>query len=190
MEDKNPDLQICQTAHQLWTRGFMVATSGLISIETHRRRFLVTPTDLRRSDLTPQQLVTVDVGGVSVDGTITLDPTLWLPHRLAYQRRSNPHGSNPLEGVTRATLLADPPMTAALLRSRPDSQVMELPACPPIAVAALEETSLKEAVDEHQFIAIRGAGLLCMAVDLSEALNGLETVEHAATIQMTCDRRG
>ena len=50
------DQQICNVAHQLWLRGLISGGDGLISAELHRRRYLVAPPGVRRSDLKPRNL--------------------------------------------------------------------------------------------------------------------------------------
>jgi len=67
----------------LWLRGLLVADTGLISVETHRKRYMVNRPGRRRANLSSQDLMTVDLGGTVLDGSASIDPLTWLPHRLA-----------------------------------------------------------------------------------------------------------
>lgn len=177
--------QICRAAQQLWSRGLVVADQGIISAECHRRRYLVTPPALRRCDLSPEELATVDIGGSAVNGQGILDAPSWLPHRLAYQRRAEMPDSRGRNRSVAATILAAPPMTLALLRKRSDAMTLMLAEMPPIAVVdQLEDEALRTVIETHQHIVIRNIGLFCFGVDLASTLNEVEKVEHAATVEL------
>lgn len=188
MEEGQLREQVCQAAHQLWLRGLMVGELGLISSEEHRRRYVVTPPGLRRSDLQPDDLWVVDVGGVAVDSTASLEPNLWLPHRVAYQRRLNEgDGGAPV----RATIAASPPMIMALARAAAGERVLHLTGVAPIAIVpATDEQALRQAVTSHQIVVMTCSGVLCVGQTLAGAMNLLEMVEHAAAIELAASRHG
>lgn len=189
MEEGALQQELCDAARQLWLRGLLVAGDGLISAELNRRRYVITPPGRRRSSLVPADLLTVDVGGTAVVGSRQLDLSLWLPHRLAYQRRAALELPDGRPARVQATLLACPPMTLALLRRRSDALSLMLPGLAPIAVAdQVEEAGLKQSLETHQHIAIRTLGLLCIGVDVASVLNSVETIEHAATIELASER--
>jgi len=179
------DNLLCRAAQQLWTRGLLVGDQGLISAEQHRRRYLITPPGLRRCDLRPSELATVDIGGSAVNGQGTLGAPSWLPHRLAYQRRAQMPDSAGRNRPVAATILATPPMTLALLRKRADAMTLMLADLPPIAVVdQVEEDALRTVIETHQHVVIRSLGLFCFGVDLASTLNEIEMVEHAACVEL------
>ena len=185
MEEEPFQDLICQAAQQLWMRGLIVGQSGMISVEEHRRRYLVTPPGVRRSDLTPQDLLVVDVGGAAVSGARALDADFWLPHRLAYQENAN--GDNSVH----ATIEASPPMTIALARSMNSAPTLNLPGLPAIAVVVNnDEQSIRDAVDAHRVIILNNTSVVSLAPDLADAMNMLEAVEHASTIELASNRKG
>lgn len=109
---------------------------------------------------------------------------IWLPHRLAYQRRAQLDGGDG-SGVG-ATILANPPMTTAMLQRHPETVgTLDFgPCCTIVVVVAGDDPAIKVAVEVHQSIAIRILGLLCIACDLDSAVNRLENVEHAITVEL------
>ena len=176
---------ICQAAQQLWMRGLIVGQSGMISVEEHRRRYLVTPPGVRRSNLTPQDLLVVDVWGAAISGARVLDADLWLPHRLAYQGNANGDTS------VHATIEACPPMTIALARSMNNAPTLDLPGLPAIAmVMNNDEQSIRNAVDAHRVIILNNTSIVALAPDLAGAMNMLEAVEHASTIELASRGKG
>lgn len=176
---------ICQAAQQLWMRGLLVGQSGIITVEEHRRRYLVTPPGVRRSVLTPEDLVVVDVGGADISGTQVIDADIWMPHRLAYQEGTNS------DAQVHATVEASPPMTIALARSMNNAPTLDLPGLPAIAVVMNnDEQSIRNAVDAHQVIILNNTSIVSLAPDLAGAMNMLEAVEHASTIELASRGKG
>jgi len=131
----------------------------------------------------------VDIGGASMSGAPPLEASRWLPHRLAYQRRADLAGPDGRPARVRAAVLACPPMTMALLRRRAEALTLMLAGLAPIAVVeGLDEPALRQALETHEQIVVRTAGLLCIGPDLASVLNQVETVEHAATVELASER--
>ena len=61
--------QLCQAAGHLWQRGLVSGTRATVSVELHRRRYLVTPAGRRQAGLSPDDLVTIDLHGADLRGT-------------------------------------------------------------------------------------------------------------------------
>lgn len=73
--------QICQVGHSLFSRGYVHATAGNISVRLEDG-YLITPTDACMGDLEPGRLAKLDLGGDQVSGdraskTITLHRTIY-----------------------------------------------------------------------------------------------------------------
>ncbi|MEE9212275.1 MAG: class II aldolase/adducin family protein [Phycisphaeraceae bacterium] len=182
--------QLCQAAQQLWMRGLVAGDGGLLSVECHRRRYLVTPAGIRRSNLQSGEPFVIDVGGVSLNGEADIDPCHWLPHRLAYQNETvDIAGQRPI--TIRATIAATPPMVMALIRVRPGGQALELPSAITVPVVAPDDQPLlRAALKTAPVVALVSAGVISVAADLPSALSAIERVEHAATIEIACDHHG
>jgi L-fuculose-phosphate aldolase len=185
--------QMCQAAYQLWLRGLVVGDGGMISVETHRHRYLATPPGLRRSVLRPEDLVCVDVGGLDVEGGGSIDPAIWRLHRLAYQAERMEPGAEPDGNHTmiRATALVTPISLLAALRWNPEATALELtPEGMLPIVEARDDRAVQSALTRHRAAAVRYVGLLAVASDLTKLLNRIEAIDHAAGVEVAAVRHG
>ncbi|MCE9590612.1 MAG: class II aldolase/adducin family protein [Planctomycetes bacterium] len=185
---------ICQAARELWTRGLLLADDGLLSVEVHRRRFLVTPAGLRRSDLRDADLAVVDIGGMDLVGGPAISADAWRPHRIAYRVGLDRAAANgrPAEAITPfgATIHATPPNLAALVRLSPDADTLALAGVAPVKIITDEDEAALHAAFEHSpAVALRGNGSLVVAAPgIWQAVNLVERIEHAASIDLICRR--
>jgi methylthioribulose-1-phosphate dehydratase len=60
--------QLCATARDCYTRGWVPATSGNFSVRSGSRIF-ITPTGLDKGTLTPEMLLEIDMDGAAIAGT-------------------------------------------------------------------------------------------------------------------------
>lgn len=186
MDEHQLRQQLCQATHQLWTRGMAPGDSGSVSVECHRRRYLVTPPGRRRSNLHNEDLLVVDIGGEAVEGHI-LPANYWRPHRMAYQ--SNGLSQTSVGPGIHAAIVVRPPMTLALLRRRGTTDRIVLPGTDPlVCVGREDEAAIAEALRETTVIALDAEHVLAVGPDLNIALNTLERLEHAATIELAATR--
>ncbi len=177
--------QLCQAVGQLWTRGMIVGADGMVCAEVHRRRYLATPVGLRRIDLTPNDLICVDIGGENVQGGEGIPIKLWQPHRDIFQSRSDP-----ADDVLRASALIEPPHIMALLASRDGVTELDLGLGAAVPVVEQDDDpALRQALQDATEAVLRGRGLLVASTDLAQTLNRIERIEMAASIQLAT-RRG
>ncbi|MEX0886427.1 MAG: class II aldolase/adducin family protein [Phycisphaeraceae bacterium] len=172
--------QLCLTAHQLWLRGLIAGDTGLVSVEVHRRRFLITPPAQRRAALTADQVWCVDMGGQNIQGEGGLDDAAWRPHRLAYQtslERALDAGDDRTASVA-ATILATPPALLAAVRTGA-AAAFQLP-----SVAPDDDAALRQAMQTHEAVLLPGLGLLALGATLDAAHNRIEQLELAAMIEL------
>ncbi len=182
--------RVCDIARQLWQRGLMVADDGLISVEIHRRRFLVTPPGVRRAELAPRSLLVTDLTGKGPALQGLLPDAQWLPHRVVYQTRDDgvlrtrePHGPDDAPAV-RATILSRPPMLSALVRRMTGAGAIDIgDEVLPVA-SSTDEASLAKVFSRGNAAALPGSGILVVGSTLDAALNLLERLELAATIEL------
>jgi hypothetical protein len=185
--------QICQAARQMWLRGLIVGDGGLISAEVHRRRYLVTAPGRRRAELTEADLWMVDLGGIPLGGGLSLDETLWKPHRFLYhievERQSGIAIGNRTTAI-RAAVLATPPMTLSLLRLQPRANELSLGEQTLPVVHRFDEPALRAAVASGDAVALcctdAPPAVLAVGETVWQAVNALEQTEHAATITLSC----
>ncbi len=182
--------RVCQGAQQLWMRGLLAGDGGLVSVESHRRRFLVTPPGRRRSDLLPADLMTVDLGGLDMNGGPGLASDLWRPHRIAYQIERETPGVG--SQAIRATVLVTSPALTALVRQQAPGTREVAALCGaalPWTDDPADEPAIRLALENRRAVFIRGSGLLAVGHDLASALNLVEHLEQAAYITLLGGRK-
>lgn len=194
MDENRLRQQICQAAQQLWMRGLIVGDAGVVTIELHRRRFLTTPPGLRRANLQPDDIICVDMGGLSIQGGPGLDDTDWRLHRAAYKSNLDESGQPIVNGKRRtvnATIVAEPPIAAAVMRmAAADQTELTLPGWEPVPLLRdHDEQTVIEAVQRSPLVAVHTAGVLATGHDLAAALNWLERFDHAARIALATGSR-
>lgn len=182
--------QVCEAARQLWLKGLIVGDGGFICAEVHRRRFLVTPPGRRRGDLQESDLRIVDIGGMELGETRVLDEALWRAHRIALQIgvERQAVGTEQELGALRASIHATPPMTLALLRMNNGTSSIALNGLPALEIVNPgDEAILKAKLDQSAVVALgKDGGIICAAGDVWKAVNLIERIEHAATIEIAC----
>jgi L-fuculose-phosphate aldolase len=193
MDEQALRAYVCQAAYQLWLRGLIVGAGGMVSVETHRHRYVATPPGVRRSMLRPADLLCVDVGGSDVEGGSSIEPGLWRLHRLAYQAARPELGaapaSNPIE--VRATAFVTPLNLMALMRLSTGAASAALGEAGVLPLLhEPDDHAVQRAVAEHGAAGLAGAGLLVAGADLAALLNQVEALEHAAGIELKCRRGG
>lgn len=186
---------LCQAARELWTRGLIIGDGGILSAEVHRRRFLVTPVGLRRSDLGDADLAVVDIAGMDLVGGPTVPKDAWLPHRVAYRvgldrESANGRGGEKLAAIV-ATVQATPPHMAALVRLSANATEIKLAGVPLIRIITqADEDTYRTAFESAQAVALRDSeSIIVAASDLWQAVNLIELIEHAAAIELLCRRQ-
>ncbi|MEM1212665.1 MAG: class II aldolase/adducin family protein [Planctomycetota bacterium] len=190
MEDDALRQQLADAARQLWTRGLLNGAAGLVTVEAHRRRYLVPRTGDRRATLNPVRLIQVDLDGHAPDDPAhDLPPALWLPHKLVYQASANHPPSTPDSRdprITCATVLVQPPSVLALARLRDDAaQPITLPGRAPIPVVDPENhTALEAALAEGRAVVLYEQGLFLAGPSLDRVLDRAETLEAAARLDL------
>lgn len=182
--------QVCEAARQLWLKGLIVGDGGLVCAEVHRRRFMVTPPGRRRGDLRESDLRIVDIGGMELGEERVLDEAIWRAHRIAYQIgvERQAAGTEQDLGAFRASVHATPPMTLALIRMNNGASSLALHGLPSLAIVNPEDEATLKTQLEHSAAASLGrdGGVFCAAADVWDAVNLIERIEHAATIEMAC----
>lgn len=189
MDEQALRQQVCNAAHQLWMRGLVAGADGLVALEQHRRRYLITPPDRRRINLKPEDIVCVDLSGVDIQQELELTAEEWLPHRVTFQHTMNLLPEDFARGRGRevkATVLAMPPKLTALLALDPAAEALQVHTHAPIPVLwPNDEPALKAAALRHDVVALQGVGVFASGATLGRAMSSLEHAEQAAEIEFT-----
>ena len=90
MDEDQLRQQVCNASHQLWMRGLIAGADGLVALELHRRRYIVTPPGRRRINLQPDDLLCVDMAGedLQADAADAAEELAALAETLADAERS------------------------------------------------------------------------------------------------------
>jgi len=176
--------QFCQAVRQLWTRGMIVGADGMVSCEVHRRRYLVTPVGMRRSDLNPEDLMCVDIGGENVYGGEAVPIKLWQPHRDVYQSHTDPSGM-----MLSASAVIEPANVLALLNKHSGSDQLDLGNGHAIPIIDAENDGVIRETLSHSTEAVlrsneTGPELFIAATDLSALLNRIERIDLLAAVKL------
>jgi len=170
--------RFCAALNQLWTRGMIVGRDGMLCCEVHRRRYLATPPGARRVDLTPNDLICVDIGGENVQAGEGIEPEAWQPHRDAYQSHMDPSDIS----LGASAILEPVHVMALALKTGGDA--LDLNGESIRLINAQDTGAMRSVIADTPLALIRGRGLFIAAEGLDELLNRIERLEHAAAIQL------
>ena len=176
---------IVQCCRRLWQAGLVAGVDGNVSVRLSSDRFLVTPSGLLKSELSPEDLVEVDGQGRRLRGV--QNPTSELDLHLRI------YGESPRCG---AVVHAHPPTATAFATAGetidPDvlPEVMLLLGDVPVIPYAVPGTpalgtAVAPLVAHHTAVLLANHGAVCWGADLAIARARMETVEHAARILLS-----
>ncbi len=69
LSDKEAKNMICDIGHKMYSRGFVSANDGNITIRVGDNKIWATPTGVSKGDLSPEMLILVDLQGNVLEGT-------------------------------------------------------------------------------------------------------------------------
>lgn len=182
--------ELVRIARIVAAQGLARSSDGNLSVRLPDGSLLVTPRGVYKPDLTPEQLVVVDLEGRRLAGPEGLAPTSELPmHAAVYRERPD----------VAAVLHAHPPHATALtiagislpidLLPEVAATLGEVPTAPyaPPGSEALA-LGLGRLARDHDAVLLSHHGSVTMGRTLVDALIALERLEHAALV--TCLARG
>lgn len=184
--------EICEIGHRLWQLGFVAANDGNISVKIADDRFLITPTGISKSFLTPEMIIEINAAGEVTDGNEKYRPSSEIPmHLRCFQDRPDigavVHAHPP---VATGFAVAHLPMDDYLM---PEA-IVHLGSVPLGKFGAPLSEDTKEAVaeylDEHDAILLRNHGAVTVGEDLVTAYYKMETLEHTAKIALAAKLLG
>jgi L-fuculose-phosphate aldolase len=176
---------ICEVGRRLYARNLVAATDGNISVRLGPDRYLCTPSGVSKGFMAPRDLLVADRKGGKVQGEGRVT-TEFFTHLAAYEERPD----------VSAVVHAHPPKAIGFTLAGVSLADCVLPevvysigGVPTTAYATPATREGSEVIREH----IRGCdallmdrhGALTVGVNVYDALNKMEKIEHAAETLLT-----
>ena len=173
-------IDVCKVLHE---KGYLAAADGNISCRLDEDKILITPTQKNKRYLKKHEIALMTMSGDVVSGQPSSEYGL---HLSLYERVMN----------ARCVIHAHPPIPIAWTVARPDDRELPIEAIselilglgkvPIVPYARPGSHELAETVGDacskaHVAIMARH-GIVSWGETLTEALNGIDRVEHAATV--------
>lgn len=182
--------QICRVGRWMYSRGYVVASEGNLSVRLADDRILVTPSGACKGRLKLETLLVTDLSGEVVCGTGRPSSEL-LMHLLFYRSRPD----------VNAICHAHPPTATGFATA---GRALEEPVLPevvvdlgkiPLARYGTPGTwdlcaGLEPLVNDHDAILLENHGVVTCGPDLSTAFQRMETVEQFARVMLTAELLG
>lgn len=173
-------ISLAKICHKLQLKGLIAATDGNVSCRAGRECFLITPSGKAKGELTPLDMLLVNLRGEVLQGHGKPSSEFRM-HSLIYSRR----------GDVQAVVHAHPPMLTAFTVAGFPFMAEALPevylafGAVPTAVYATPTTdevpaSIESLIDGHQAILLERHGSVTMGTSPEDAYLKLEKLEHAA----------
>lgn len=173
-------LNACQRLH---ARNMLAAADGNISIRLNDDRILITPSGVSKAFINESDLCVIDLEGRILEGKPSGERAM---HLQIYRQCP----------AAKAVVHAHPPHAIAWSVGRPE--LTELPAnalpevilamgqLPIVPYARPTTTNMGEVLQpflpKHRALILARHGAVCWGESMSEAINGMERVEHSAQI--------
>jgi L-fuculose-phosphate aldolase len=183
--------EICLVGRLLYERGYIAGHDGNISVLTAPDRFLITPSGVSKGRMTPEMLLLCDLQGEIIEGSGSPSSEEKM-HRMVYSMR----------GDVRAVVHAHPPVSTAFSVCRRGLDLPciaglvaglgTVPVTKKFAMLSTEEVpdSIMPYLTDYNALLLANHGSLAWGMDLWQAFDRLETVEHTAKIFMYAELLG
>ena len=181
--NKQISKHIIEIAKRLHARNMLAACDGNISYRLSDDEILITPSGRAKAFIDPKEISSISLTGDTVAGNPSSEK---LMHLAIYKKCPQ----------AKAIVHAHPPMAVAWSVAKPD--LKELPAkcltelilCVgkipmiPMAIPGSQDMGdmLNPFLPDHRVMILGRHGAVSWGEDLDEAINGMERLEHAATI--------
>ena len=181
---------ICEVCHRMWQLGWVAANDGNVSVKLPDGTFLVTPTGVSKSFITPDILLRVDGDMNVIEGSGKPSSEMKM-HMRCYQERAD----------VGAVVHAHPPTAtgyAVAGKSLDEYSMIEtVVAIGSIPLTPYGTPSTYEVPDaiapylaEHDVLLLQNHGALAVGCDLMTAYYRMETLELYAKISLTAHLLG
>ncbi|MGQ9609118.1 MAG: class II aldolase/adducin family protein [bacterium] len=172
-------IEVCKRIYQ---KGFVASNDGNVSVRISKNEILATPTGISKGDLSPDQLIKVNMRGDIIEGFLKPSSELRL-HIRAYEERPD----------IRSVVHAHPPISTGFAVAGIALDQMAIPEViatlgkiplAPYATPSTDELAhtIDELIKECNAILLSNHGVVCVGPDVYSAYYTLERVEHSAYI--------
>ena len=178
--------QVCDICHKMWQLGWVAANDGNVSVKLDDGTFLVTPTGISKSFITPEKLLIVAKDGAIIEGAEGYKPSSEIKmHFRCYEERND----------VGAVVHAHPPAATGfavahvpLDRYTMIESVITIGSVPvtPYGTPSTHEVpdAITPYLQEHDVMLLENHGALAVGCDLITAYNRMETLELWAKISI------
>jgi L-fuculose-phosphate aldolase len=188
--DRRHRREICKIGRWMYTRGYVVANEGNLSVRLDEDRILVTPSGACKGRLAPEDLLITDLSGDVVFGSGRPSSEL-LMHLLYYRSRSD----------VRAICHAHPPTATGFATAGRALEAAVLPEVIvgvgkiPLAPYGTPGTwelcaGIEPLVHNHDAILLENHGVVTCGPDAGAAFQRMEIVEQYARVMLTAELLG
>ena len=178
--------QVCDICHKMWQLGWVAANDGNVSVKLDENAFLVTPTGISKSFITPEKLLIITKDCEIIEGTAGYKPSSEIKmHLRCYQERDD----------VGAVVHAHPPAATgfAVAHLPMDRYTMiesvitlgSVPLTPYATPSTYEVTdAIAPYLQEHDVMLLENHGALALGCDVITAYYRMETLELWAKISI------
>ncbi|WP_181015295.1 class II aldolase/adducin family protein [Alkalispirochaeta sphaeroplastigenens] len=188
--DSSARREIVHYSRKVHASGLVCATDGNLSLRLDDSRFIITPSGVRKEDISEEMLLVMNMEGDVLEGE-GRPSTEYKLHREVYRRRSD---------IT-AVIHAHPPKAVAFTIAGRRLDTGLLPECVvtlgnvPVAPYALPGTealprSMTELICLSDVVLLARHGSVTAGTSLGEAFKKLEKLEQCAQIQLYAEALG
>jgi L-fuculose-phosphate aldolase len=176
--------QIVEIGKRIWTRNFVAANDGNITVKLNDRELLTTPTGVSKGFMTTDMIIKVDSTGKVISGSAGYKPSSELKmHLEVYKERPD----------VKSVVHAHPPFATSFAVAGIPLNKCVLPeailviGAVPTAKYGLPSTmeipdSIREHIKHSDVILLENHGALTLGTDVLNAYHKMETLEHTANI--------
>jgi L-fuculose-phosphate aldolase len=176
--------QIVEIGRRIWTRGYVAANDGNITVLLNENELLTTPTGVSKGFMTVDMIIKCDRTGKVISGNQSFRPSSEVKmHLEVYKERPDVH----------SVVHAHPPFATSFAVAGIELNKCVLPeaiivmGAVPIAPYGLPSTMeipdrMRPYIKNSDVILLENHGALTLGGDLLNAYHKMETLEHTASI--------
>lgn len=182
---------IIDVCKRLYQRNMLAGADGNVSVRLDDGRIMITPSGRPKAFLQPNEMAFMDLSGVVLEGSVSSE---YKMHLVVYREIANAN----------VVIHAHPPTAVAWSVARPELSelpndalselILNVGRIPIIPFAMPGSVDMGEYVrpylNDHRVMILARHGALSWGESFTEALNGMERIEHAAEILMKAELLG
>src|SRR6185503_18461978 len=176
--------ELTRFCHLIYEKGYVASTDGNISVRLPDGHIMCTPTICNKGFVRPEDMVIIDIHGKRVKGERKASSEIAM-HLLIYEMRPDAKAvvhAHPQAATAYAA--AGIPLNKALI-----SEVVLALGCIPLAEYGTPGTpeltdQLRPFIKNFDALLMANHGVVTYGVDLEDAFNRMDTVEHFAKISL------